>query len=86
MPSVFPTVMETIAAVHAGLRVLALSTITNINDPDRPAPAKLETIIDVAEQNAPALRRLIVRWLSASRQERINDPHSGPAGPPTAWS
>lgn len=55
----FSTVMETIAAVHAGLRVLALSTITNINDPDRPAPAKLETIIDVAEQNAPALRRLI---------------------------
>lgn len=55
----FSTVMETIAAVHAGMRVLALSTITNINDPDRPAPAKLETIIDVAEQNAPILRRLI---------------------------
>ncbi|WP_155306327.1 purine-nucleoside phosphorylase [Desulfosarcina widdelii] len=55
----FSTVMETIAAVHAGLRVLALSTITNINDPDRPAPAKLEAIIDVAEKNAPALRRLI---------------------------
>ncbi|WP_319523399.1 purine-nucleoside phosphorylase [uncultured Desulfosarcina sp.] len=55
----FSTVMETIAAVHAGLRVLALSTITNINDPDRPAPAKLEAIIDVAERNAPALRRLI---------------------------
>ena len=55
----FSTVMETIAAVHAGIRVLALSTITNINDPDRPAPAKLEAIIDVAEKNAPALRRLI---------------------------
>jgi purine-nucleoside phosphorylase len=55
----FSTVMETIAAVHAGMRVLALSTITNINDPDRPAPAKLEAIIDVAERNAPTLRRLI---------------------------
>jgi len=55
----FSTVMETIAAVHAGMRVLALSTITNINDPDRPEPAKLEAIIDVAEKNAPALRRLI---------------------------
>ena len=55
----FSTVMETIAAVHAGMRVLALSTITNINDPDRPEPAKLEAIIDVAERNVPALRRLI---------------------------
>ena len=55
----FSTVMETIAAVHAGMRVLGLSTITNILDPDRPAPASVEEIIAVAEQAAPLLKRLI---------------------------
>lgn len=55
----FSTVMETIAAVHAGMRVLGVSTITNINDPDRPAPAVVEEIIAVASRTAPVLRRLI---------------------------
>jgi purine-nucleoside phosphorylase len=55
----FSTVMETIAAVHAGMRVLGLSTITNINDPDRPTPAVLEEIIAVANRTAPVLNRLI---------------------------
>ena len=55
----FSTVMETIAAVHAGMRVLGLSTITNINDPDRPAPASVEEILAAANRAAPMLKRLI---------------------------
>lgn len=55
----FSTVMETIAAVHAGMRVLGLSTITNINDPDRPVPASLEEIVAAASRAAPMLNRLI---------------------------
>ncbi len=55
----FSTVMETIAAVHAGMQVLGISTITNINDPDRPAPASVEEIIAVANRAAPMLSRLI---------------------------
>ncbi|MCB2145645.1 MAG: purine-nucleoside phosphorylase [Deltaproteobacteria bacterium] len=55
----FSTVMETIAAVHAGMRVLGLSTITNINDPDHPAPASLEAIVAAANRAAPMLNRLI---------------------------
>ncbi len=55
----FSTVVETIAAVHAGMRVLGLSTITNINDPDRPVPAAVEDIIAVANRTAPTLNRLI---------------------------
>ncbi|MBC2710085.1 MAG: purine-nucleoside phosphorylase [Desulfosarcina sp.] len=55
----FSTVMETIAAVHAGMQVLGLSTITNINDPDRPVPASVEKIVAVANQAAPVLNRLI---------------------------
>ena len=32
------TIQEVIAAVHGGMRVLGLSTLTNINDPDHPCP------------------------------------------------
>ncbi len=55
----FSTVMETIAAVHAGIRVLGISTITNIADPDDPRPADVESIIAVARQAAPALARVV---------------------------
>jgi purine-nucleoside phosphorylase len=55
----FSTVMETIAAVHAGMRVMGLSTITNINDPDRPEPASVDEIVAAAKRAAPDLNRLI---------------------------
>jgi purine-nucleoside phosphorylase len=55
----FSTVVETIAAVHAGLRVLGISTITNINNPDAPQPATLEEIIAVAEGAAPTLEKVV---------------------------
>jgi purine-nucleoside phosphorylase len=55
----FSTVMETIAAVHGGLRVLGLSTITNINDPDNPSPATMEAILAVANNAAPRLDQII---------------------------
>jgi purine-nucleoside phosphorylase len=57
----FSTVQEVIAAVHAGMRVLGLSTITNVNNPDQPSPATLQDIIDVARRAAPMLEKLIVR-------------------------
>jgi purine-nucleoside phosphorylase len=55
----FSTVMEAIAAVHAGMRVLGISTITNINNPDQPQPALLEEIVEAANQATPRLRSLI---------------------------
>ncbi len=60
------TVQEVIAAVHAGLRILGLSAITNINDPDDPQPAVLEDIIETAARIAPRLSILmegvVRRW------------------------
>lgn len=53
------TVQEVIAAVHAGMRVLGLSIITNVNDPERPEPATVEEIIGVAKNAAPFLAQLI---------------------------
>ena len=55
----FSTVQEAIVAVHAGMRVLGLSIITNVNDPDRPVPATVEEIIAVANTAAPKLTRII---------------------------
>jgi purine-nucleoside phosphorylase len=55
----FSTVQEVIAAVHAGIRVLGLSTITNVHNPEAPLPATVEEIIAVAETAAPQLKQLI---------------------------
>jgi purine-nucleoside phosphorylase len=53
------TVQEVIAAVHGGMRVFGVSIITNLNDPDRPAPATVEAIVATAQKAAPQLGRII---------------------------
>lgn len=55
----FSTIMEVIAAVQAGMRVLGLSVVTNVHDPDNPAPAVVEEIIAVANKAAVGLDGLI---------------------------
>lgn len=55
----FSTVMEVIAAVQAGMRIVGLSIVTNVHDPDNPKPASLDAILEVARSASPALQRLI---------------------------
>jgi purine-nucleoside phosphorylase len=55
----FSTVMESIAAVHAGMRVLGLSTITNINDPDHPQSLTVDDVICAAREAAPRMASVI---------------------------
>jgi purine-nucleoside phosphorylase len=55
----FSTVQEVIVAVHAGMRVLGLTTITNLNNPDDPVPATVEGIIAVAREAAPRVDDLV---------------------------
>jgi len=55
----FSTVQEVIAGVHANMRVLGLSTITNVHDQERPAPATVKEIIEKAQAAAPQLNMLI---------------------------
>jgi purine-nucleoside phosphorylase len=55
----FSTVMEVIAAVHAGMRVLGLSTITNVHNPESPEPSSLEEILEVAQSAAPRMARIL---------------------------
>jgi purine-nucleoside phosphorylase len=53
------TIPEVIVAVHAGLRVLGLSVITNVNDPNNYQPAPLEQVIATAKGAEPTLVRLV---------------------------
>ena len=53
------TVPETIVAVHSGMRVLGLSIITDMCDPDALEPATVEKIIAVANGTEPALTTLV---------------------------
>jgi purine-nucleoside phosphorylase len=55
----FSTVQEVIVAVHAGMKVLGLSILTNVHHPDAPQTATLEEIIAVAQEAAPRAGRLI---------------------------
>jgi purine-nucleoside phosphorylase len=58
------TVPEVIAAVHAGMRVLGFSVITDSCLPDALEPASLEKIIAVADKAEPALVKLIEKVLA----------------------
>jgi purine-nucleoside phosphorylase len=53
------TVPEVIAAVHAGLRVFAVSCITDLCNPEDLKPASLEEILKVAAAAEPKLTALI---------------------------
>jgi purine-nucleoside phosphorylase len=55
----FSTVMEAICAVHAGMKVLGLSIITNINDPDHPTADTEASIVSVARKASSRLSDLI---------------------------
>ena len=53
------TVPEVIVARHAAMRVLGLSAVANVNDPDNFTPIRLEDIIKAARETEPALQELI---------------------------
>jgi purine-nucleoside phosphorylase len=55
----FSTVMEAIAGVHAGMKILGLSLITNINDPDAPEQTTLEAVVGTAAKASDKLNRII---------------------------
>lgn len=57
------TVPEVIVAVHAGMRVLGLSVITDRCLPDALAPAKIEDIIATANAAEPKLSAIVKRVL-----------------------
>ncbi len=59
------TVPEVIVARHAGMRVLALSVIANVNDPDNFKPILIDEVIRASRDAEPHLHRLIQEVLAA---------------------
>ena len=59
------TVPEVIVARHAGMRVLGLSVIANVNDPDNFKPIILDEVIETARNVEPQLHELILEILSS---------------------
>lgn len=59
------TVPEVIAAVHAGLKVLGLSVVTDACLPDALEPADLQKIIAIANKAEPVLVKLIEKVMQA---------------------
>jgi purine-nucleoside phosphorylase len=57
------TVPEVIAAVHAGLKVLGFSAITDECFPDALQPASIEKIIATAEAVEPRLTEIVMRCI-----------------------
>jgi purine-nucleoside phosphorylase len=59
------TVPEVIVAVHAGMRVLGLSIVTDICLPDALKPANIEEILAAAAAAEPKLRKIVLGVLEA---------------------
>jgi purine-nucleoside phosphorylase len=62
------TVPEVLVAVHAGMRVLGLSVITDICLADALKPAKIEEILAVAATAEPKLRAIVLGILEAEKK------------------
>jgi purine-nucleoside phosphorylase len=62
------TVPEVITAVHAGLRVLGISVVSNVNLPDAMAPIAIEAIIDTVSRAEPHLVELLLGVLQEISQ------------------
>ncbi len=58
------TAPEVIVAAHAGLRVLAMSVVTNVCNPDSLEPASGEAVVAVAESAEPRLRQIVLQLLA----------------------
>ena len=59
------TVPEVLAAADCGMRVLGLSTVTNVARPDAPEVVSADEVIEVAAMALPKVRRIIQGLVSA---------------------
>lgn len=60
----FSTIMEAIAGVQAGMKILGLSLVTNINNPDAPEQTTLEAVVETARKASEKMNRLLCYMIS----------------------
>jgi purine-nucleoside phosphorylase len=60
------TVPEVLAAASCGMRVLGLSTVTNVACPDAPQKVTAQEVVDVAATALPKVRRIIEGLLTST--------------------
>ncbi|MFN0057074.1 MAG: purine-nucleoside phosphorylase [Planctomycetota bacterium] len=60
------TVPEAVVAVHEGLRVAAISVVTDTCDPDHLEPVSVAEILQVAADAEPKLTKLILRLIQSA--------------------
>ncbi len=53
------SIPEILVAIHAGMRVLGLSVVANVNDPDDLQPILLDDIVATARETEPVLQGLV---------------------------
>ena len=58
------SVPEILVALHAGLKVLGISVVANVNDPDQFQPILIDEIIVAARKAEPRLQQLIITFLA----------------------
>jgi purine-nucleoside phosphorylase len=54
------TVPEVLAAIRYGMRVLAMSTVTNVACPDAPVATAAQEVVDIAASAEPKLRKIVM--------------------------
>jgi purine-nucleoside phosphorylase len=57
------SVPEVLVAIHAGMRVLGVSVVANVNDPDNFEPILLPDIVAAAERAEPRLLQLVMKTI-----------------------
>jgi len=60
----FSTVQEVIAGVHAGMKILGLSAITNVHNPNNPSRSSIDEILDIAGQATPKLESIMKKVIN----------------------
>jgi purine-nucleoside phosphorylase len=65
------SIPEVLVARHAGLKVLGLSVVSNINDPDNFQPILLEEIINTVGKVTPQLERLVIEIIGRIQKSSL---------------
>lgn len=65
------SVPEVITALHGGMRVLALSVVSNVNDPDDMQPILLEDIVKTAGETEKKLFQLLLAVMKLLHRDEV---------------